>query len=90
MVKVYVSSIKVTDLGLRVIECAERSFSFNPYAREPSTRPCYSKPPQVALSTSRDGEFTTFLVKRRRDLFPSVSQCFFMFRETCDRLQIQQ
>lgn len=60
--KVYVSSMKEINLGLRVIECVERSFSFNPYSREPSPRPCYSKP-QVALETSRDGEFTIFLVK---------------------------
>lgn len=58
-------------------------------AREPSTRPCYSES-QVALDTSRDGEFATFLVKQRRDLFPSVSQCFFTSREAGDRLQIQQ
>lgn len=81
MVKVYVSSIKEIHLGLRVIEYVERSFSFSPYAREPSTRPCYSKL-QMALNTSRHEEFTTFLIKKRRDLFPSDSQCFFTFRET--------
>lgn len=32
--KVFVSSMQEMDLYLRVIECVERSFGFNPYARE--------------------------------------------------------